>query len=165
MVVAAVLALFWLWTGVACHWLAFAAINPAAWLFGALYVGEAALLLWYGLRAARLQFGYRPGLHSAIGLLFMAYAAIAYPFLGFASSHAYPNMPMFGMTPCPLTIFTLGLFLLARSVPWPVLIVPVLWSLIGGTAAFLLHVPQDWLLLLSGLATLALLWRVSGAAA
>lgn len=43
--VAAVLALMWLWTAIAYHWLAFAAINDAAWVFGALFVAEAALLV------------------------------------------------------------------------------------------------------------------------
>ena len=28
---------------------------------------------------------------------------------------------------------------------------PLLWSLVGGSAAFLLQVPQDWALLLSGI--------------
>jgi hypothetical protein len=43
--VATVLALLWLWTGIAYHWLAFAAINRAAWVFGALFVAEATLLV------------------------------------------------------------------------------------------------------------------------
>lgn len=33
------------------------------------------------------------------------------------------------------------------------------WSLLGGRAAFLLHVPQDWLLLAGGVLTAALLLR------
>jgi hypothetical protein len=51
----AVLALFWGWTGIAYHWLFFAAINKAAWLFGALFVAEALLFASFGLR---LQFGF-----------------------------------------------------------------------------------------------------------
>jgi hypothetical protein len=31
------------------------------------------------------------------------------------------------------------------------LAIPALWSLIGGSAAILLSVPQDWLLLVSGM--------------
>lgn len=158
-IVVSVLALFWGWTGVAYHWLAFAAINQAAWLFGALFIIEAALLTWFGLAHARLRFGYRRGTARAVGLLFVAYAAIIYPLLGLAAGHAYPAIPMFGITPCPVTIFTLGLLLLARPLPWPALIVPLLWSLIGGSAAFLLDVPQDWPLLVSGPLALALLWR------
>jgi hypothetical protein len=161
-VAAAALALFWAWTGVAYHWLAFAVINQAAWLFGALYIIEAMLLLWFG---RQLCFGYRRDLNGIVGLLLIVYAAIIYPVLGYAAGHSYPATPMFGVTPCPVTIFTLGLFLLARRPPWVLLIVPVLWSLVGGTAAFLLHVPQDWLLLVSGPLVVILLWRVRAGAA
>jgi hypothetical protein len=44
--VSALLALLWLWTGIAYHWLFFARINKAAVFFGALCVAEAALLIW-----------------------------------------------------------------------------------------------------------------------
>jgi hypothetical protein len=65
---------------------------------------------------------------------------------------------MFGVTPCPVTIFTLGMMLLTRLPPnFSPIIVPVLWSLIGGSAAILLRVQQDWLLLVSGLLTVGLL--------
>jgi hypothetical protein len=55
---------------------------------------------------------------------------------------------MFGITPCPLTLFTFGILLLASGrIRWSLLVVPGAWSLIGGSAAFLLDVPQDWPLL------------------
>jgi len=62
-------------------------------------------------------------------------------------------LPMFGIAPCPVVIFTFGLLLMAttRVSRW-LLVAPVAWSLIGGSAAFLLRIPQDWLLLFSGLA-------------
>jgi hypothetical protein len=160
--VASVLALMWLWTGVAYHWLAFAAIDRAAWAFGAFFVVEAALLVWFGAVCGPFEFRWQRGLNRVIGLLLVVYAAIIYPLFGYAAGHGYPAMPMFGITPCPVTIFTLGLLLLARAVPWPVLIVPVLWSMIGGTAAFLLAAPQDWLLLVSGPLAVVLLWRKGG---
>ena len=69
--------------------------------------------------------------------------------------HAAVELPIFGVTPCPVTIFTLGLFLLADRVPKSLLIIPVLWSLIGGSAAFLLDVRQDWALLVSGVVAAA----------
>jgi hypothetical protein len=42
--------------------------------------------------------------------------------------------------------------LLSTRQPFPasLLAVPFAWSLIGGSAAVLLNVPQDWLLLASG---------------
>ncbi|WP_292530757.1 DUF6064 family protein, partial [Mesorhizobium sp.] len=64
---------------------------------------------------------------------------------------------MFGVTPCPVTIFTFGFFLLAKPpVSRWVLAIPFIWSLIGGGAAFLLGVPQDWLLLVSGVVAVPL---------
>ena len=37
-VISGILALFWLWMGIVYHWLFFASINPAARIFGALFV-------------------------------------------------------------------------------------------------------------------------------
>lgn len=72
----------------------------------------------------------------------------------------YPAQPTFGITPCPLTLFTFGVLLLTRSpVPRSLLIIPQGWSLLGGSAAFLLGVPQDWPLLFSGMAVLLLVLR------
>ncbi len=65
---------------------------------------------------------------------------------------------MFGITPCPVTLFTFGLLLLTtRTVPRRLLVIPFLWSLVGGSAAMLLGMPQDWPLLFSGIATTAIL--------
>jgi len=68
-----------------------------------------------------------------------------------AFGHRYPRVPTFGL-PCPTTIFTLGILLLA-SFPFPksVFIVPFLWSVVGTSAAFQLGVLQDLSLLVSGL--------------
>jgi hypothetical protein len=44
-------------------------------------------------------------------------------------------------------------------VPWWLLVIPFAWSLIGGSAAFLLGVPQDWALLVSGLLAAPMLLR------
>jgi hypothetical protein len=49
------------------------------------------------------------------------------------------------------------LLLTIRPIPRLLLIIPILWSLIGGSAAILLHVPQDWALLVSGIVSAALL--------
>jgi hypothetical protein len=163
LVTAAVLTLFG-GSGVTYHWLAFAKINRAAWLFGTLYLGEATLLFWYGVWHGRLHFAFRRGVTGATAIVLNVYAAVVYPVLGMAFGHFYPAAPMFGVTPCPVTIFTLGLLLMTRTRPSSLMIVPVLWSLIGGTVAFLLQVPQDWLLLVSGPLATALLWKTERAA-
>lgn len=89
--------------------------------------------------------------------LFARYnATVLYPLIGAMTGHLRAELPMFGVTPCPVTIFTLGMLLLTRDLPLLLLVILVMWSLIGGSAAILLQVPQDWLLLASGLIAIAL---------
>lgn len=150
----------WLWTGIGYHWMFFADINKAAWLFGALFVAQGLLLLVVTVVQDRLTFAPSNTLSSWVGWAFIAYAAVFYPLLGLVTGSAYPGMPMFGITPCPVTIFTFGVLLLASSaVPWWALAIPFIWSLIGGSAAVLLHVPQDWVLLFSGIAIVPIILR------
>ena len=156
-VIAGILALMWLWTGFGYHGLSFFLINKAAYLFAALFIVEGCFLLYAGVYRCQIRFGLRPGLATGIGAAFVAYAAIVYPLIGVATGHHYPEMPMFGVTPCPVTIFTFGLLLLTmRPVPRWLFVIPFVWSLIGGSAAILLQVPQDWLLLVSGWITVPL---------
>ena len=57
-----------------------------------------------------------------------------------------------------ITLFTFGLLLLTvRPVPSAILIIPFIWSLIGGSAAILLDMIEDWPLLASGFVAVALL--------
>jgi hypothetical protein len=62
-------------------------------------------------------------------------------------------MPSFGV-PCPTTLFTAGLLLSLEpggpGAPWYLLIIPLAWTLIGGSAAILLGVLPDVALLLGG---------------
>lgn len=54
--------------------------------------------------------------------------------------------------PCPTTILTIGFFLSAdRPVSAAVAFIPILWAFIGGSAAFLLGVRTDLILLAAGL--------------
>ena len=148
-VASASLASMWLLTGVAYHWLHFARVNPVAVVFAATFVLQAGVLVYAGFRGC-LRFRIVPGLRASIGIGLILYAALLYPVMGLLL-HGYPEAPLFGVTPCSLTIFTLGCLLTTqRPTPWWVLTVPVLWSSIGGSAAILLGVPQDWVLLASG---------------
>ena len=96
-----------------------------------------------------------------MGLVMVAFSTIAYPLIGMASGHGYPNGPVFGVTPCPLVIFTFGMLLLSdRSMPKYLVAIPMAWALIGSTAAISLGIREDTGLLVTGtLATVALLAR------
>jgi hypothetical protein len=150
-ITAGMLGIMWLWTGIAYHWLFFSTINKAAYLFGTLFVIQGAYLVHSGVYHDRLRFGLESGPTAWVGVALVIYAAILYPLIGMSTGHVYPEMPVFGVTPCPVTIFTLGMFLLTtHAISRWLLVIPFIWSLIGGSAAILLQVPQDWLLLVSG---------------
>lgn len=54
---------------------------------------------------------------------------------------------MFGVTPCPTVIFTFGVLLLAKPrLPFWLFVIPAVWAVIGGSAAILLDVREDWML-------------------
>lgn len=149
-IIASILALMWLWTGISYHGLWFSTINKAAYFFAVLFVIQGCYFLYLGL-SRQVHFAFRLNVVCWIGMGLIAYAAIIYPLVGMATGHSYPHMPMFGVTPCPVTIFTFGLLLLTTGqVPRGLLVVPFIWSLIGGSAAILLNVKQDWLLIFTG---------------
>ena len=145
------LGLMWIWTGIAYHALRFSAINPIAHVFGALFLIQG-VLLFQAVWTGSLRFRRSRGRGALFGASLIAYAAIVYPLAGLLAGHDYRALPMFGITPCPVALFTLGLLLLATPpVPRRVLAIPLLWSLIGGSAAFLLGMVQDWPLLLGAI--------------
>jgi hypothetical protein len=141
--IAAALSLLWAWSGIAYHLVFFSRVNPAAWLFGALFVSAAGVFAWQGVIERRLHFDAISRRRAAVGLALIAYALVVYPELANAFGHAYPVMPTFGL-PCPLTIFTIGL-LATLTPPYPrwLLVAPVVWALIALEAAFAFGMYED----------------------
>ena len=152
--IAGILAAFWAVMAVGYHWLFFSVINPAAYLFGGLFLVVAVVFLIEGVVRAHTHFRMQWNWRGWLAMALVGYSMVVYPVLGLVMTHPYPETPLFGVAPCPTTIFTLGLLLLA-SHPHPVLIaaVPLVWTAVGGSAAVLLSVPQDW-----GLFVAALVW-------
>ena len=95
---------------------------------------------------------------TIVSAIAVAYAMVIYPLLGWAFGHVYPAAPVFGVAPCPTTIFTFGVLLLARpAAPAWLFVIPVIWSVIGGSAALLLGVREDFGLIAAGLAAILVL--------
>lgn len=156
-----ILAMLWAWMGVVYHLIFFRPINPAALGFGALFIVQAALWVVFGVVRPRLSFKAELNPYSVTGAVLIAYAMIVYPVIGALLGHGYPASPSFGVAPCPTTIFTFGLLLCTNvRVPKPVLVIPLIWSLIGFYAAVSLGIGEDIGLLLAGLVCAGLLfWR------
>ncbi len=150
-IISAILGFFWLWIGAVYHLTFFTAINPAAYIFGALFIFEGFLLLYFGTFKSMIEFKIGTDLFGSIGIIFILYALIIYPVLGYFMGHVYPSNPTFGL-PCPTTIFTFGILLFAKTkVPWYLILIPFLWSLIGTSAAINLHVWEDLGLVAAGI--------------
>ena len=161
--ISGILALLWAWMGVVYHLAFFTSINPLAYVFGALSLVGAAVFVWFGIFLRELDFAPRRDRRSLIGMVLVVFALLIYPTWSSLAGHAYPNLPTFGL-PCPTTIFTIGMLALAVGSKVRIaLVVPILWSLVGGQAAFLLDVPPDLGLLASGLIALGLAFRVGRA--
>jgi hypothetical protein len=138
------IAALWIWMAIAYHLAFFAEINPAAMAFAVLFLVEATLIAWYGMRAPGLEIrSPRHTLSRRVGWLLIVYALVLYPVIGYALGRRYPSTPTFGL-PCPTTIFTLGLFAWSvRPIPWAILVVPIAWAVIGTSAVLQLGVLED----------------------
>jgi hypothetical protein len=153
--IASVLSFFWAWMAVVYHFSFFTNINPAAWLFGTVFLAGAAWFAWTGVLRRGLRFLPNGGVRAWTGAGLILYSLLIYPLLGTLLGHHYPAAPTFGL-PCPTTIFTIGVLLFgAAPVPRSVFIVPVLWAAVGSAAAFQFGVLQDLGLLPAGIAGVA----------
>ncbi len=150
--ISACLGLFWIWMGVFYHIWHFSRINPAAFAFGTFFILQGILFFIVGTFMGRLDFRFTSTAHSMIGAIFILYAIVIYPLVGLLLGHAYPAAPLFGVAPCPTTIFTFGILLWSkRRIPLYLLVIPFLWSLLGMSAALNLKVPQDYGLAVAGI--------------
>jgi hypothetical protein len=157
--IAAILAAAWVWNGVAYHMLHFAALTWAAWAFGFLFVLQGLMFAVAALRG-RLDFGFRRDAAGWTGLALAVFAMAVYPLIGHLAGQAWPHVPSFGIAPCPLAIFTFGLLpMAAPRTPIHLIVIPLLWAAVGGSAAWLLAMPQDLALPVAAVLALALALR------
>jgi len=144
-----ILAAFWIWMGVAYHLAMFASINTAAYAFAVLFISQGLLLLYFSF-TRRSEFKITKDVYGIAGASLIGYALVLYPIIGYFIGHKYPYSPTFGL-PCPTTIFTFGILLFSKKrLPIYVVIIPIIWSIIGSTAAVILKMYEDTGLIISG---------------
>ena len=154
-----ILAVLWLWMGIVYHLAFFRSINPAAVVFGALFIVQAGIFVWLALREPGVRFTIQPDMPGVLGALMVVFALVIYPSLGWLAGHRYPAAPTFGL-PCPTTVFTFGLMLWVQpALPRRVLIIPVLWSVVATIAAFQLGMIEDLSLPLAAIVTSAVVMK------
>jgi hypothetical protein len=155
-IILAVLAFYWIWMGIVYHIANFSGINRAAFVFGLFFVIQGVIFLYHAVLNRKIHFEFNLKPSGIIGVVLIAYSLFVYPLLGRMQGHFYPAVPTFGV-PCPTTIFTFGILLFSLSrIPWYVIIIPFLWSLIGFSAAVTLGVKEDFGLVIAGIVAMGL---------
>jgi hypothetical protein len=154
-IIAGILSFLWLFSA-GFFILALVPIYKPAYAFGALFIIQAAIFLACALKP-RLSFSIGRDVYAVVGLLFIAFAMIGYPVLGNFIGHRYPQSPPFGLTPCPLSVFTFGLLLLNDSkVPKWILAIPFLYA-IGGILPVSIGVTEDLAMIVGGVVGTAMI--------
>lgn len=156
-VMAAILAVCWLWVAWAFHWQRYASINLAAGYFAWAFVLEALLLLWLGVVRGRLALV--PGLqlrrHGGVGVFL--FALLVYPLIGPLLGRSWAQAEVFAMAPDPTALATLGILLCAGVRPvWWLFPIPVAWCLVSGATLWALESPHYAIVLLAALAAVVL---------
>jgi hypothetical protein len=136
--------------GIVYNLIFFSTINPAAYIFGVLFIIQGVVFLYDAFYKQTISFRFRADIYGMSGGIFILFALVIYPVIGYFQGHQFPSSPTFGL-PCPTTIFTLGLLLLTDSkIPIRMFIIPLIWSVIGFSAAFALGIKEDMGLLITG---------------
>ena len=127
----AVLAFFWLWVSLLFWYPSAQQGFPPGYIFSVVFLVQG-ILFSYFLVKPKFRFGTYSVSYTWIGLICIFYAMFGYLLFGILIDHIYPKTPPFGLTPCPLIIFTFGIFMLSsQKIPKILLVLPFLYSLSG----------------------------------
>ena len=130
--ISAVIAFYWLWTGIVFSLYYWNSNYAPASIFGWIFTVEGILFVYAGIFRSDIIFKYTSGYIAVTGIIFVSYAMIGYPVLGYFLGHTYPSSFPFGLVPCPVNIFTIGVLMLtSNSFPKYLLVIPFLWTLAG----------------------------------
>lgn len=138
------LGLIWIWDGALYQIVFFSRINPVARIFGALFILQGILFIVYAISNKASPDRPARGWGRVAGYAMIAYALGLYPLVGAAAGHVYPAAPVFGVAPCPTVIFSFGVLAVSGRAKLPLFVVPLLWALVGSSAALLLGIPEDF---------------------
>jgi Family of unknown function (DUF6064) len=154
------LAVMWIWTGITYFWIEFANISRAGRFLTPFFVVQGLLLFKVGLSGGKLRQQCRFDWPTTLGAVIIGFALLVYPLIGLFAGFGFARLPMFGVTPASLTLFTLGVFLMAdRVFPRALWVLPLLWTIVGGAAALVFGLPQDLALLASAVLAVTAIWK------
>jgi hypothetical protein len=135
----------------------FTSINKAAYIFGGLFVVQGVFFLGSGAIRPKISLLFKPNPYAIVGSIFILYALLIYPILGYLAGHGYPKGNIFPLS-CPLVIFTFGLLLWTdQRVPKHIIVIPLIWAVIATGESVSLGFLEDIGLLVAGVASTILI--------
>jgi len=151
--ISAIMSVLWIWSGLVFFIIYFGPMDaeflglvlPGVWYVGGvLFLIQGVLFLLLGVAKPSLSFKVGEDWRSAVGAVIVTYAMVIYPVIGFLTGYEFPRYPVFGIAPCPLTIFTLGLLQWSdRKLPIAITVIPFIWGLMGIMPVLALNVWAD----------------------
>ncbi len=155
------MAFLWIWTGLVFWIITFGPYSftifgltiQGNWiLLGVFFIIQGCLFIFFGIIRPKFSFSVEKDSYFYLGLFFMVYALIIYPIIGIFTGHPFPDYPVFGIAPCPVTIFTFGLLLWTdKKFNLMLILIPFVYSLVGIMPLVLYEVFADLGLIIIGI--------------
>ncbi len=129
----------WIWVAWGYHLTHFATINWAATYYAAVFVLQGVLLLLVGGLGKNLQMPSPENMVHRIGLGLAGFGFLLQPLITPLFGRPWTQMELFGLTPDPTAIVTLGAVLLMDKSRRLLLPIPLLWCLISAVTLWTMH--------------------------
>jgi hypothetical protein len=154
--VAAILALAWLWVAWSFLWTRYSTINWAATYAAAAFALEALLLFGVFGVSGRLTFPEISSARSRIGLALFLFALFCYPAIAVLSGRSIRAAEVFGVTPDPTAIATLGILALGRGkATLLLLVIPFAWCIGSWATLYAMNSSEAWVPLIAAVLAVA----------
>ncbi|WP_020407522.1 DUF6064 family protein [Hahella ganghwensis] len=154
--ISGVMGLLWLIVAWSYLWSHYATINWAATYMAGAFVVQGILWIVIGVPGKRFQMSAQTGIRRSLGGGMVLYAVVIHPFAAIVIGRFPAASEVFGLTPDPLVIASLGMLVLSRInrmnlILW---LLPCLWCLVSGVTLMTMGSPTALVLLLSPLIAL-----------
>ncbi|KAA0687614.1 DUF6064 family protein [Azospirillum brasilense] len=156
-VIAGTLSVLWAWLAWSFLWERYAAINWVAPYVASLFALQAILLALLGsrLRWSLSRAGRARAGRAHLGLALFLYALAVHPLAALLAGRTLRGAEVFGITPDPTAIATIGLVMMADGRwSWLLLAVPMAWCLAGWATLHSMGAAEQWALLGAALVAL-----------
>ena len=155
--VSVILAAGWLWTAWAYLVEHYDTINWAARYFAIAFCVEALLLIWTGVVRNRLSFQPYGDWTGRAGMGLFVFSLAVQPLVGPLVGRDWTQAEIFGVTPDPTVLATLGVLLTVdKPLPWGLIVIPLIWCALSGATLWTMGSPDAWVMPVAALGALGL---------